>query len=1019
VWLRVSHLTDLFKEPGLNNHLDHASIMNLAPSVSTAWIRVWMVLESNSIYILLPVQQRSFSEDSGSREPLANSPYSLSAASMDGSHHSTFSKNSLLSVPSSLDLTPTVHGQRTAQFISSNKSQPSSMFSFFQKKPQQSKLEIAGPQGQSRRQTLVDSESSLPDLSDHLQPTSQLSYHCDVHRLNLCVDLRVCGIQDVPQTAQVRTNVKASSTPKRSGFFKKSSSIRAHADSHVGKDLKAEDASSPQMQAEHVRYAFTLRSATNTHIILIQSEGSGEQSRWITAIRGAIERSYLTGNDVPLGSSRLPPISQMALRQNMAGHQMAKTNDISVDVGDNTETSDEPDACPEWEKYLDMTVASIPTAHTQLAEAGSPPKEHSRHSVRELVTQILKGSPYCAECGKDNPDWVSLNLCVCVCIECSGVHRSLGTHVSKVRSITLDNLDYEAYQLLSQINNQLANSIWEFTLQQVDQKLLKRDAALTDNPKVMINVSKYSPAKPSPESNALEREMFIRAKYERRMYVDPEISSFFHEKGALMVAQRPTPPIVGVYDESCLDVEQIEFDGADNDSHCVPPDVSGDDHWNYLLGRQRAMTMLFDGCRDHDVTSVLRAIACLKTAELSDSFPYIYAYTSSTSVQTDVEASTSVYSTAMHVCAFYNSPIALVLLCLNGAAVNEVANFSAAATSLLLQPRAEKACRREENTAGDEVSNYNFLDKGNPRPPRSFFQFPAKYKVADRSLDVVTTNTIALSESNELTPHDLAVVLRHDDVVQYLGKKYSAAELTAGKSIRPEGTTSKVHSDPKQWRWFPGKLVGRKLSPKALNDGVENISTVGKEDRNKWLNRRQQFSHGGTLPSSSTRSERIVPRDMPTEIAEVDVGFVNNGCFSDGESEKQSNQYRFSARGRVNSGEQSKWNTGRATKSGVRSTVNASSAELHDRAESSHDLTEIDEYDPCYMYYWRPPSALKRASDSSNTDFVKAEESYFRSSELCVEGVVMTSTVSHIRTAAEYCDLETGSASDQLGTLSG
>jgi hypothetical protein len=39
------------------------------------------------------------------------------------------------------------------------------------------------------------------------------------------------------------------------------------------------------------------------------------------------------------------------------------------------------------------------------------------------------------------PDWASINLGVMMCIECSGIHRSLGVHVSKVRSLTLDTLE--------------------------------------------------------------------------------------------------------------------------------------------------------------------------------------------------------------------------------------------------------------------------------------------------------------------------------------------------------------------------------------------------------------------------------------------------------------------------------------------------------------------------------------------------------------------------------------------------
>jgi Arf-GAP/coiled-coil/ANK repeat/PH domain-containing protein len=41
------------------------------------------------------------------------------------------------------------------------------------------------------------------------------------------------------------------------------------------------------------------------------------------------------------------------------------------------------------------------------------------------VKSILEGSPECAECSRPDPEWVSLNLCCLVCIECSGVHRSV------------------------------------------------------------------------------------------------------------------------------------------------------------------------------------------------------------------------------------------------------------------------------------------------------------------------------------------------------------------------------------------------------------------------------------------------------------------------------------------------------------------------------------------------------------------------------------------------------------------
>lgn len=48
------------------------------------------------------------------------------------------------------------------------------------------------------------------------------------------------------------------------------------------------------------------------------------------------------------------------------------------------------------------------------------------------VLRKVCGNDKCADCGAPEPDWASLNLGVLVCIECSGVHRNLGVHISKV-----------------------------------------------------------------------------------------------------------------------------------------------------------------------------------------------------------------------------------------------------------------------------------------------------------------------------------------------------------------------------------------------------------------------------------------------------------------------------------------------------------------------------------------------------------------------------------------------------------
>ena len=56
---------------------------------------------------------------------------------------------------------------------------------------------------------------------------------------------------------------------------------------------------------------------------------------------------------------------------------------------------------------------------------------------------------------------MSINLGAILCIECSGKHRGLGVHISKVRSLTLDDLENETFSLLMCIGNETVNKIYE------------------------------------------------------------------------------------------------------------------------------------------------------------------------------------------------------------------------------------------------------------------------------------------------------------------------------------------------------------------------------------------------------------------------------------------------------------------------------------------------------------------------------------------------------------------------------
>ena len=62
--------------------------------------------------------------------------------------------------------------------------------------------------------------------------------------------------------------------------------------------------------------------------------------------------------------------------------------------------------------------------------------ENRRAEIQAL--RQIDGNEKCADCNSLHPDWASINLGILICIECSGIHRKLGSHISRVRSLELD-----------------------------------------------------------------------------------------------------------------------------------------------------------------------------------------------------------------------------------------------------------------------------------------------------------------------------------------------------------------------------------------------------------------------------------------------------------------------------------------------------------------------------------------------------------------------------------------------------
>ncbi|CCK69924.1 GTPase-activating protein AGE2 KNAG_0D01730 [Huiozyma naganishii CBS 8797] len=88
--------------------------------------------------------------------------------------------------------------------------------------------------------------------------------------------------------------------------------------------------------------------------------------------------------------------------------------------------------------------------------------------VKKALAALLRdpGNACCADCkSQSHPRWASWSLGVFVCIKCAGIHRSLGTHISKVKSVDLDTWREEnLVELVRMGSNVAANRYYEAAL---------------------------------------------------------------------------------------------------------------------------------------------------------------------------------------------------------------------------------------------------------------------------------------------------------------------------------------------------------------------------------------------------------------------------------------------------------------------------------------------------------------------------------------------------------------------------
>ncbi|MCP9265628.1 hypothetical protein DINM_020968 [Dirofilaria immitis] len=132
----------------------------------------------------------------------------------------------------------------------------------------------------------------------------------------------------------------------------------------------------------------------------------------------------------------------------------------------------------------------------QLSYAAEKPnrrKKTESERLQAIVIDLLREeeNKYCADCEAKQPRWASWNLGVFLCIRCAGIHRNLGVHLTKVKSVNLDSWTPEQVQSMRIMGNKMARRVYEAELPEHFRRP-QTDSAL---------------------------ESFIRAKYEQKRYI--------------------------------------------------------------------------------------------------------------------------------------------------------------------------------------------------------------------------------------------------------------------------------------------------------------------------------------------------------------------------------------------------------------------------------------------------------------------------------------------------------------------